>query len=262
MVRIAALLEYVRTHLDADLNVAVLAERAGFSPFHFQRIFRVALGETIGDYVRRARLQRAAIRLREAGEPITEIALESGYETPSAFARAFASVYGQSPSAFRAAGASPVMGYAMELRVERIEPIRVLGMIHHGPYSQVPALWRRFLDHLDTRALLAARPQMIGLSYGDPDTEAQEALWYAACVATEADADESLETFHIGAGRFVAFRHRGSYQLIGHAFDIFDQVLFHERLELRDVPCMEFYRSDVASTAADELVTDLYIPVV
>jgi len=263
MSRIAALLEYVRTHLDTELNVGLLAQRAGFSTFHFQRIFRVAVGETIADYVRRLRLQRAAIRLRSDDAPITEIALGSGYETPSAFARAFTNAYGRTPSAFRAeADASPLVEHAMNVVFETMPRRRLLGMPHVGPYSRVPVLWARFTGHLRSRGLLEGA-QLVGLSYDDPETTDLEALRYEACVVSDEAADESLATIEIDGGRYAVYRHVGPYELIGHAFDrLIEHLIFVERLDVRDAPCMEFYRNDPTVAAPGELVTDLAVPVV
>jgi len=263
MVRIAKLIEYVRTHLDADLNVTVLAERAGFSPFHFQRIFRVAVGDTIGEYVRRRRLQEAAIRLRSGEDPITEVALDAGYETPSAFTRAFVSTYGETPTTFRASGRDVILEQAMEYRIERLGQMRMLGMRAVGPYSDVPALWGRLISHSVARGIFGRDVQRIGLSYDDPDTVDLATLRYDACIVTDAQSDDATTVHVVEAGRFAIYRHIGPYPMIGHAFDRFiDHLVFREGEELRDAACMELYRNDPTTCSDGDLITDLAVPVV
>ncbi len=167
--RVAAVLEYVRTHPQTDVSVPVLAARAGFSPFHFQRIFRVAVGETVGDYVRNRRLAQAAIELREAETSITEIALKTGYETPSAFTRAFGARYGMSPTAFRANALDPIAPVTnMGITIQVLPTFHLLGARHVGPHSSVPDVWRKLFDHACKRGLLSETAQLIGLSYDDP----------------------------------------------------------------------------------------------
>jgi AraC family transcriptional regulator len=94
--------KYIHDHIQEPLNREVLADVAGFSVPHFHRIFTAQVGENISNYVRRMRLERAGRKLRHGAVDITEVALAAGYETHSAFGRAFKQQYGLSPSEFRA----------------------------------------------------------------------------------------------------------------------------------------------------------------
>ncbi|MCI0727789.1 MAG: AraC family transcriptional regulator, partial [Chloroflexi bacterium] len=80
---------YIHSHINGELQLERLAGLAGFSPFHFHRIFAALMGETVAEYVRRVRLAAAVQRLLHSTEPVTGIALAVGYETPAAFAKAF-----------------------------------------------------------------------------------------------------------------------------------------------------------------------------
>jgi AraC family transcriptional regulator len=263
--RVAAVLEYVRTHPQMDVSVPVLAARAGFSPFHFQRIFRVAVGETVGDYVRNRRLQQAAIELRESEIAITEIALKTGYETPSAFTRAFGARYGMSPTAFRASATNPIAPMTnMDITIQVLPTFHLLGARHVGPHSSVPDVWRKVFDHACKQRLLSDTAQLIGLSYDDPASADLDAQRYDACftVGRGTRGDEILRPIEVGGGRFAIYRLVGPYPLIGHAFDrLFDQLVFRDGVELRDAPCMEFYRNDPDVVAHADLITDLAVPI-
>lgn len=93
--RINLVLDYVRTHPTADLSVAELARIAAFSPFHFHRIFTALVGETVAQYVLRTRLERAVVLLKaDPVLPILSAAVESGFQSASAFSRAFRQRYG------------------------------------------------------------------------------------------------------------------------------------------------------------------------
>ena len=99
--RLNAVLLHIQENMDAPLTVETLAEVAGFSPFYFHRIFAAYLHQTTSDYVRRIRLEWAARRLILSREPVTQIALTAGYETPAAFSRAFKKHFKVSPRTFR-----------------------------------------------------------------------------------------------------------------------------------------------------------------
>src|SRR5262249_26256763 len=96
--RIVRTLVYIQGRLDEELELAELAGVAAFSPFHFHRIFRGLVGESVKEYVRRLRLERAARCLKQESRPVTEIALQAGFETHESFTRAFTAMFGESPS--------------------------------------------------------------------------------------------------------------------------------------------------------------------
>lgn len=83
-------------------NLDQVARAAGLSKFHLLRLFRAVFGETPMKYAEGLRLQRAAARLAGPHGLIDEIAFEAGYETGSAFGRAFRRRFGLTPSAYRA----------------------------------------------------------------------------------------------------------------------------------------------------------------
>lgn len=93
---------YIAAHLDAPLVVADIARAAHLSEFHLHRVFREAVGETIGRFVSRRRLETAALRLAyETDRTIADIALSSGYSSNSNFTKAFTAYFGVSPSRVR-----------------------------------------------------------------------------------------------------------------------------------------------------------------
>jgi AraC family transcriptional regulator len=98
---IAGVDRYIREHIDETLTREVLADVAGFSVPHFHRIFTAQRGENIASYVRRVRLERAGRKLRMGAVDITQVALAAGYDTHTAFSRAFKQQFGLSPSQFR-----------------------------------------------------------------------------------------------------------------------------------------------------------------
>lgn len=101
--RMNKVLDHIDRHLDAPLELAQLADVAHFSRFHFHRVFTAWMGETLGDYARRRRLETAAFRLtRSDDDSVLQIALSTGFGSGEAFARAFKLKFGCTPSQWRA----------------------------------------------------------------------------------------------------------------------------------------------------------------
>ena len=93
--RIHAVIGHVRENLDGDLSLAALAQVAGFSPFHFHRVFKTLTGETVNEIVLRLRLERAVALLRSTPQlSITDAAYECGFQSVAVFSRAFKRQYG------------------------------------------------------------------------------------------------------------------------------------------------------------------------
>jgi AraC family transcriptional regulator len=86
---------------EPTVHGAELARRAYLSRFHFDRLVAAAIGEPPGVFRRRLLLERAAHRLVSGEDPVTDIALASGYGSLEAFSRAFARWYGRPPSEVR-----------------------------------------------------------------------------------------------------------------------------------------------------------------
>ena len=93
---------YIHQHMDEPLNRETLAAVADFSVPHLHRLFRECVGESMGSYVRRLRLERAGRKLRLGAVNITEVALAAGYDSHAAFGKAFKQQFGLCPSDFRA----------------------------------------------------------------------------------------------------------------------------------------------------------------
>ena len=76
--RILRVLDAIHGDLDGNLDPAALAALAGFSLHHFHRVFRGMVGESVMQYIRRHRLERAAFRLRHVGGDVAPTAFAHG----------------------------------------------------------------------------------------------------------------------------------------------------------------------------------------
>ena len=99
--RVNRAIDYVTAHLHEPVRLDDVARVASFSPFHFHRVFRSLVGETLNQFVRRLRLERALRMMAHGGgATLTQVALACGFASSSDFTRAFRDRYGVPPSAF------------------------------------------------------------------------------------------------------------------------------------------------------------------
>jgi len=99
--RIKIVLIYILHHFKNNLTLEQLAGIACMSPSHFHRLFKSYTGESVYAYIKKIRLEYAALCLLRSSEPPGNIAFSSGYSNVSAFSKAFKQYYGISPQDFR-----------------------------------------------------------------------------------------------------------------------------------------------------------------
>ena len=89
--------DYIEMHLDADITMTDLARVAGYSPWHAYRLFDSLLHLTPAAYIRRLRLSKSALRLRDEKLKIIDVAYDSGFESVDGYQRAFYKEFGCNP---------------------------------------------------------------------------------------------------------------------------------------------------------------------
>lgn len=98
-------INYIEDHITETIDYEELGRVSFSSPFHFQRVFSILCGYTVGEYVRYRRLSLAGMELAAGREKVIDVAAKYGYESPDAFARAFQKFHGLAPSQARGNGA-------------------------------------------------------------------------------------------------------------------------------------------------------------
>ncbi len=102
LARVVETVRWIDEMLDEDLGLDRLAEHARLSPYHFLRTFERATGVTPHQYVLRARLRAAALRLADTPDKVVDVALDCGFADVSNFNRAFRAEFGMPPRSYRA----------------------------------------------------------------------------------------------------------------------------------------------------------------
>jgi len=273
----------IQRRLDDPPGFRELADRAYLSPYHFHRIFRAMVGESPRELVRRLRLERSAHRLLRTDRAITDIAVEAGYESQQAFAKAFQAEYAATPSAFRTTGeCEPRLqsssrvhfvdggftsfylmnrgGHDMNVDTVDLPDQRVAAVPHTGAYW---AIGKAFGELGERSAALKDCGRRVAVFYDDPDAVAEAELRSIAGVIMPADADiGDLEETTLPGGRFVRAVFIGEYGGLPEAWrSLYATHIPQGGYELRDGVCFEVYVTEHGEVPPEEMRTDLYVPI-
>lgn len=132
-------INYIEAHLTDAIDYDEVAAQSFSSSYHFQRVFSILCGFTIGEYIRSRRLSLAGAELAESDVKVIDVALKYGYDSPDSFAKAFQKFHGILPSQARNNGSrlksfsrlvlkiSLEGGNIMNYRIEEKEAMTVTG---------------------------------------------------------------------------------------------------------------------------------------
>ena len=269
--RMHRVLAHIDTHIDQPLDLPRLAQVAHFSAFHFHRLFAAWMGETLGDYLRRRRLEVAAMRmLAQPRLPVLSVALSVGWGSGEAFARAFKSRFGCSPSVWRASSKndqalrnpdqalwparadhglsqSPSLESSMQVQLIDRAPTRIAYRRHVGPYgAAVHGFWMNEVAPWMQANALHQRPRY-GISQDDPSITDPAQCRYDAAVDVDAAFVPGPGAFvtTLPGGRYASTPFFGTSQDIGGAWQaLLRQWLAGSGLQLDARPCFEYYAPD------------------
>lgn len=130
-------IDYIELHLAEEIDYETMAKKAYSSQFHFQRIFSIVCGMTVGEYIRRRRLSMSASDLISNNDKVIDVALRYGYDTPESFTRAFTNFHGVTPTeakrgknvkSFSRLSVKLILsgGSTMDYRIEKLDNFQVI----------------------------------------------------------------------------------------------------------------------------------------
>lgn len=271
-------------NLARPVTASDLADVSGFSRFYFHRTFYRLMGETLGDMMRRLRLEAAAHWLHQTELSVGSIALECGFESHEGFTRAFRTEYGYSPSEFRAQAElryerstpngvhfgwpihptlNPLDNITMEAQLSTFGPVRCAVMAHKGPYYLIGSTFGIVIPKL-AQAGAQIGPG-IAFYYDDPGAVKAEDLRSEAGCLVNADFtcdDESIRVFDIPAVQIAKSTHIGPYEQLGDAWEkFFASALPSLGVRANGQHCFELYLNDCNQVPPEELRTEICVTV-
>lgn len=266
--RINAAMDFIEANLRDELSLERVAGVANFSPFHFHRVFSAMTGETLSRFIMRIRVEKAAsLLLREPPRPVSAIAADCGFSTPSAFARAFKAANDLTPSEWRVADRlTPSPTRPVNVDVRTIESISVSYVRNTGPFEGNAAMFGELFSQLGAWASaqgISRSADRFALYHDHPQLTDLDQLRVSACVASPASTipEPPVGQTTIASGSYAVGRFELGAQDYAQAWrDMLAGWLPDSGFEPDDRLCLErFPLADTSS--AGRMPVEIWIPV-
>lgn len=230
--RLNGAINYIEENIYEPINLEKVSKIACCSTYHFQRMFTYIADIPLSEYIRRRRMSLAAVDLQSSCERVIDISLKYGYDSPTAFNRAFKSVHGITPSRAREEGtllkAFPPISFKLTVkgdselnyRVEKKDAFRIVGVSKpleteiENNFKIVPQMWGEAAMNGTIPRLAAIMDGMpLGLLGVSSCNELSNWRYYIG-VASSQPAEHDLEEFIVPASTWAIFSGEGSNQSI------------------------------------------------
>ncbi|MDD4609774.1 MAG: AraC family transcriptional regulator [Bacteroidaceae bacterium] len=272
--RINIVRDYISNHLSEEIDLKSLANLANFSPFHFHRIAKALLGESIGSYVGRLRIEAAARLLRYTNEDITDIAYTVGYQTRNSFSRSFTKCFGITPSDYRKKKnnfiAPPTKReFPIQLeepRIVKIAPKNLIYLHLSGNYEEVDyaAAWQQLWDFVEEEKIEKTAIEQLAFFHDDPHITDLKKLRTDVCLSVPhpVAAKRAIGFKHFQGGKYAVFTHLGLSKLLEKEYDgIYLDWFIRSGEQLGDTLCFEKCYNTPTNTSQEKLKTEIYISI-
>ena len=233
-------LDYLQTHHDRSISLTQLARIAGYSPCHFQRLCQQKFGLGPGKLNELIRLQRGYFLLSyRTWLPVTDVAFDSGYESPDSFSRAFKRVTGYTPTQFKAQqvtitpplqsylhqwneenstmSATSQVDFNAQINVVSLPELKVCAFRHTGHPARLNGSIQRFIGWRREHKLPPDQYRTFNFLHNDPTTVAPAAFCFdLACErpAKQVVLADDMRFDTIPAGRYASLKITGGEKVL------------------------------------------------
>lgn len=272
--RINIVIEYIDNHLNGEISLETLANVSNFSPYHFHRILKAFLGEPIGDYISRTRVETAARLLRYSDMPIKNIAYRVGYDMPSSLTKRFRQYFGISPLNFRQDRNYNIVKpfevkSELEIKQERMEmrkSTKVLYTRLFGDYFQhnYYYIWMRLFEFAVKNGCDITHPEQFAVYHDSPKITFPENQVSDMCLVINKDVMPSGQygVKVLAGGCYMVYSYRGPAFNLENVYDtIYGKFIPESGLQLDERPMFQKYMNDPHTTPQKDWLREIFIPV-
>lgn len=276
--RIQKSIDFIEDHLKDNIDIHEVIQQSNFSITHFYRIFHALVGESLKDYIRKRRLNNAAIELCTSNKRLIDIVFEYGFNSQEVFTRAFYRTYGTTPGRHRSLDKQMLLyekvnvyskmlthlkeGTPIEPQIILNKQFNMVGMkqtVKPGDPS-IQNLWSDFTARKEEVQCITTPDYLLGLCEYMPNITDESEFTYIASIEVDHfnNVPNQMITKTIPPSKYAVFTHVGPMDGLKDTYNfIHGAWLSSTSYDLADLDTIECYYSS-ATDSSPKL--DIYIP--
>lgn len=268
-------IDYINKHLNECINLKEIANVAFLSEYHFHRIFKFYVGESVGAYITRLRLEKSANILQTSNKTLNETADAIGYKSQQSLSKAFKNHFGINPSAFRNINSylqpknhisknnfSELKYRTVQIQTKKLVYTRIIAK--YGSEPNYKKAWDKIYSFAKNKNLIENDSEYIGINFDDPNITKKTMCRFYACISTQKNINPFGEfgIYTIEAGKFAMFTHKGEYSELNSLYQaIYTNWIPKHYDKIRNNSSFEKYLNSPDKVKGNELLTEIYIPI-
>lgn len=273
-------IKFIQENFKRKIDIDAIEKVSLYSYRNINRIFLSLHHETIGKYIKRIRLEKAAEYIKYSDRQLSEIALEVGFSDVAAFSKAFKNKFDCSPQSFRNSSIQKEKLNSQAIKsddnitspnfeIEVLPRFKMLYLEHRGDYTDVNTIekaWDTLLAYCEKKDLLSYSTIYFSETLDDIEiSDHINARTNVAIILEEELGFTPDELFQIKdheQQKYAKFTHLGSPSTLEATYNqIYAFWLTHIQLEFADKPTLEFYINHELHIPQEKYITEIYIPV-
>ena len=292
--RIHKVQDYIEEHAGESLTTEELANVAGFSKYHFNRIFKSVLQESLVQYVNRIRLEQAYFAVvYRVNKNMTDIAYEFGFADSAVFSRAFKKYFGISPMACRKKNSTKCkeeifistynkpertkswvekpFSFTAEIRLERLQEKQAIYVRHTGTYCSLAREYGRLMRQLFQRAMKQGiykegENDILAMYHDNPEISREDQFRTSLCMTVPSyksvKEDGKVGVMTIEGGLYAV----GHFEITKGQFEdawdyMYQKWLMTSNYAPRNASPFEVYLNNPKEEKTGIIKVDIYMPI-
>lgn len=270
-------IDYIKENLKEDLTVEEIAEHCHFSKYHFNRLFKSTVGESVYAFIKRLRIENSAIQItRQHTKSITEISSSYGYSS-SNYSTAFRKHYGQSPVTYKKARQENKIisnnygfyadltdktyeDYNSRMKQEELQDFQVVYQRFVGDYHNMRTYWKEFCNK--HKSYYDETSWELEISYDDPSFTNPNKCITDICITTTKPVGDECNTKIIKGGKYIVYNYEGPNKKIFETFQGLLGVWLPYTNYKADFKSRQFItKYNTVNLDTNHFSFDIYIPV-
>lgn len=270
---------FIEQNLDKKILLKDVAKEANISEYHFHRIFKNLIGETVKEYLQRIKIEKASLQLKYTARDIGHIGYDYGFENHETFTRAFKRFFEVTPTEYRNSTKEKALKQIIEFEkstptvtqlrvleptIKVISDIHIAYIRHIGSYNKVGSAFQKLMHWATSFQPQNEAPEILGIVHDSPEITDESKIRYDACIVidTPIQAEGEMGYKKIERGKYAVFRFIGPSDDFNEVYNyIYNICLFKKQWRFDDKPVVEFYKKMPPICRPMNCETEFWVPI-